>query len=92
MISFLKVDESETISTVKNIVAERLKIPPPQQRLIYKGKTLTGKLFRHCKGFDLMVEKQVDTFMYDGVISVFATCLPKNILVAASCKPDKRPA
>ena len=62
---FSKVDETESISTVKNVIAERLKIAPIQQRLVYKGKTLTGwyllaLIYFHCNNdnnWDLIVGK-----------------------------------
>lgn len=41
---YLKVTEDEKVSTVKELVSERLNIPPNQQRLLYKGKALAGKL------------------------------------------------
>lgn len=37
-----QVTENEKVSTVKELVFERLKIPPHQQRLLYKGKALAG--------------------------------------------------
>lgn len=38
-----QVTENEKVSTVKELVSERLNIPPSQQRLLYKGKALAGK-------------------------------------------------
>lgn len=40
----LQVNEDEKVSTVKDLVSERLNIPANQQRLLYKGKALAGKL------------------------------------------------
>lgn len=40
----LQVNEDEKVSTVKELVSERLNIPANQQRLLYKGKALAGKL------------------------------------------------
>lgn len=39
----LKVTEDEKVSTVKELVSERLNIPPNQQRLLYKGKALADE-------------------------------------------------
>lgn len=41
---FPQVNEDEKVSTVKELVSERLNIPANQQRLLYKGKALAGKL------------------------------------------------
>lgn len=38
----VQVTENEKVSTVKELVFERLNIPPHQQRLLYKGKALAG--------------------------------------------------
>lgn len=38
----LQVTEDEKVSTVKELVSERLNIPANQQRLLYKGKALAG--------------------------------------------------
>lgn len=38
------MNEDEKVSTVKELVSERLNIPANQQRLLYKGKALAGKL------------------------------------------------
>lgn len=40
----LQVSEDEKVSTVKELVSERLNIPANQQRLLYKGKALAGKI------------------------------------------------
>lgn len=40
-----QVTENEKVSTVKELVSERLNIPPSQQRLLYKGKALAGMIF-----------------------------------------------
>ncbi|KAI4880714.1 hypothetical protein NFI96_015069, partial [Prochilodus magdalenae] len=37
------VTENEKVSTVKELVFERLNIPPNQQRLLYKGKALADE-------------------------------------------------
>lgn len=37
-----QVTEDEKVSTVKQLVSERLNIPANQQRLLYKGKALAG--------------------------------------------------
>lgn len=37
-----QVTEDEKVSTVKELVSERLNIPANQQRLLYKGKALAG--------------------------------------------------
>nr|XP_057927326.1 ubiquitin-like protein 4A [Doryrhamphus excisus] len=37
------VKEDEKVSTVKELVFERLNIPPNQQRLLYKGKALADE-------------------------------------------------
>ncbi|XP_017323122.1 ubiquitin-like protein 4A [Ictalurus punctatus] len=39
----IQVTENEKVSTVKELVFERLKIPPHQQRLLYKGKALADE-------------------------------------------------
>lgn len=39
-----QVTENEKVSTVKELVSERLNIPPSQQRLLYKGKALAGNV------------------------------------------------
>ncbi|KAF5907362.1 ubiquitin-like protein 4A, partial [Clarias magur] len=39
----LQVTENEKVSTVKELVFERLNIPPHQQRLLYKGKALADE-------------------------------------------------
>lgn len=38
-----QVTEDEKVSTVKELVSERLNIPANQQRLLYKGKALAGR-------------------------------------------------
>ncbi|XP_030050106.1 ubiquitin-like protein 4A isoform X2 [Microcaecilia unicolor] len=38
----LQVSEQEKILTVKSLVAEKLNVPLGQQRLLYKGKALSG--------------------------------------------------
>uniref|UniRef100_A0A4W4DRK7 Ubiquitin-like domain-containing protein n=1 Tax=Electrophorus electricus TaxID=8005 RepID=A0A4W4DRK7_ELEEL len=38
-----QVTENEKVSTVKELVFERLNIPPNQQRLLYKGKALADE-------------------------------------------------
>ncbi|XP_051758231.1 ubiquitin-like protein 4A isoform X1 [Ctenopharyngodon idella] len=38
-----QVTENEKVSTVKELVSERLNIPPSQQRLLYKGKALADE-------------------------------------------------
>lgn len=38
----LQVTEDEKVSRVKELVSDRLNIPPNQQRLLYKGKALAG--------------------------------------------------
>lgn len=43
MCFILQVTEDEKVSTVKELVSERLNIPANQQRLLYKGKALAGK-------------------------------------------------
>lgn len=40
--SQFQVTEDEKVSTVKELVSERLNIPANQQRLLYKGKALAG--------------------------------------------------
>ncbi|XP_054630520.1 ubiquitin-like protein 4A [Dunckerocampus dactyliophorus] len=37
------VKEDEKVSTVKELVSDRLNIPPNQQRLLYKGKALADE-------------------------------------------------
>uniref|UniRef100_A0A8C9VZA7 Ubiquitin-like domain-containing protein n=1 Tax=Scleropages formosus TaxID=113540 RepID=A0A8C9VZA7_SCLFO len=37
------VTENEKVSTVKELVSDRLNIPPSQQRLLYKGKSLADE-------------------------------------------------
>ncbi|XP_059379811.1 ubiquitin-like protein 4A [Carassius carassius] len=39
----VQVTENEKVSTVKELVSERLNIPPSQQRLLYKGKALADE-------------------------------------------------
>ncbi|KAG9354739.1 hypothetical protein JZ751_001452 [Albula glossodonta] len=39
----LQVTENEKVSTVKELVSDRLNIPPNQQRLLYKGKALADE-------------------------------------------------
>ncbi|KAG7480736.1 hypothetical protein MATL_G00059460 [Megalops atlanticus] len=39
----LQVTEDEKVSTVKELVSDRLNIPPNQQRLLYKGKALADE-------------------------------------------------
>ncbi|TSO88095.1 Ubiquitin-like protein 4A [Bagarius yarrelli] len=39
----VQVTENEKVSTVKELVFERLNIPPHQQRLLYKGKALADE-------------------------------------------------
>lgn len=39
----VQVTENEKVSTVKELVYERLNIPPHQQRLLYKGKALADE-------------------------------------------------
>ncbi|XP_027008590.1 ubiquitin-like protein 4A [Tachysurus fulvidraco] len=39
----VQVAENEMVSTVKELVFERLNIPPHQQRLLYKGKALADE-------------------------------------------------
>lgn len=39
----VQVTENEKVSTVKELVFERLNIPPNQQRLLYKGKALADE-------------------------------------------------
>ncbi|XP_036434410.1 ubiquitin-like protein 4A [Colossoma macropomum] len=39
----VQVAENEKVSTVKELVFERLNIPPNQQRLLYKGKALADE-------------------------------------------------
>lgn len=39
----VQVTEDEKVSTVKELVSERLNIPPNQQRLLYKGKALADE-------------------------------------------------
>ncbi|XP_076846332.1 ubiquitin-like protein 4A [Brachyhypopomus gauderio] len=39
----VQVTENEKVSTVKELVFERLNIPPDQQRLLYKGKALADE-------------------------------------------------
>lgn len=39
----LQVNEDEKVSTVKDLVSERLNIPANQQRLLYKGKALADE-------------------------------------------------
>ncbi|XP_068994903.1 ubiquitin-like protein 4A [Embiotoca jacksoni] len=39
----VQVTEDEKVSTVKELVSERLNIPANQQRLLYKGKTLADE-------------------------------------------------
>ncbi|XP_062307742.1 ubiquitin-like protein 4A [Osmerus eperlanus] len=39
----LQVTEDEKVSTVKELVSERLNIPANQQRLLYKGKALADE-------------------------------------------------
>lgn len=39
----VQVTEHEKVSAVKELVFERLKIPPHQQRLLYKGKALADE-------------------------------------------------
>ncbi|TRY95228.1 hypothetical protein DNTS_004730 [Danionella cerebrum] len=39
----VQVTENEKVSTVKELVFERLNIPPSQQRLLYKGKALADE-------------------------------------------------
>ncbi|KAG5280597.1 hypothetical protein AALO_G00061920 [Alosa alosa] len=39
----VQVTENEKVSTVKELVSERLNIPPNQQRLLYKGKALADE-------------------------------------------------
>ncbi|KAL4623063.1 ubiquitin-like protein 4A [Arapaima gigas] len=39
----LQVTENEKVSTVKELVSDRLNIPPSQQRLLYKGKSLADE-------------------------------------------------
>ncbi|XP_061673437.1 ubiquitin-like protein 4A isoform X1 [Syngnathoides biaculeatus] len=41
--SFVRVTEDEKVSTVKELVSERLNIPANQQRLLYKGKALADE-------------------------------------------------
>lgn len=38
-----QVTEDEKVSTVKELVSERLNIPANQQWLLYKGKALAGR-------------------------------------------------
>ncbi|MBN3297899.1 UBL4A protein, partial [Amia calva] len=38
-----QVTEDEKVSTVKDLVSDRLNIPPNQQRLLYKGKPLADE-------------------------------------------------
>ncbi|XP_032873020.1 ubiquitin-like protein 4A [Amblyraja radiata] len=40
---WLEVSEDETVSNVKVLIEQQLKIPQGQQRLLYKGKALSGK-------------------------------------------------
>ncbi|XP_016371173.1 ubiquitin-like protein 4A [Sinocyclocheilus rhinocerous] len=48
----VQVTENEKVSTVKELVSERLNIPPSQQRLLYKGKALADehRLSDYCIG------------------------------------------
>ncbi|KAJ8285922.1 hypothetical protein GJAV_G00032510 [Gymnothorax javanicus] len=39
----LQVTETEKVSKVKELVSDRLNIPPNQQRLLYKGKALADE-------------------------------------------------
>ncbi|XP_051509142.1 ubiquitin-like protein 4A [Myxocyprinus asiaticus] len=39
----VQVTENEKVWTVKELVSERLNIPPSQQRLLYKGKALADE-------------------------------------------------
>ncbi|XP_051950186.1 ubiquitin-like protein 4A [Xyrauchen texanus] len=39
----VQVTENEKVWTVKELVSERLNIPPSQQRLLYKGKALSDE-------------------------------------------------
>ncbi|XP_048837776.1 ubiquitin-like protein 4A [Brienomyrus brachyistius] len=39
----LQVTEDEKVSTVKELISDRLNIPPGQQRLLYKGKSLADE-------------------------------------------------
>jgi len=39
----VQVTEDDTVFTVKELVSERLNIPPNQQRLLYKGKALADE-------------------------------------------------
>ncbi|XP_026125728.1 ubiquitin-like protein 4A [Carassius auratus] len=39
----VQVTENEKVSRVKELVSERLNIPPSQQRLLYKGKALADE-------------------------------------------------
>lgn len=39
-----QVTEDEKVSTVKELVSKCLNIPTNQQRLLYKGKALAGRL------------------------------------------------
>lgn len=38
----IQVTEDEKVSTVKELIFQRLNIPSNQQRLLYKGKALAG--------------------------------------------------
>lgn len=50
MLLIFQVTEDEKVSTVKELVSERLNIPANQQRLLYKGKALAGR-FANCQVF-----------------------------------------
>lgn len=50
-----QVTEDEKVSTVKELVSERLNIPANQQRLLYKGKALAGRLANHQMCFITLV-------------------------------------
>lgn len=64
---------TESINSVKQIVAQQLRIPVDQQRLVFKGKTLLGKIMIHkkCKYFrfyrtilSVMILQLYYTFMF----------------------------